>query len=226
MTRKSYVSRIFGSSPIKPIQRHMEKVHECADQLCLFFQAVLRDNWEEAERIQQRISEIENEADDIKKDIRLSLPKGIFMPVSRIDLLEMLRIQDSVANKAKDIAGLMLGRRMSLPKEIGKDVLEFVTRSVAATKQAQVAINELDELVETGFRGAEVSLVQAMIKELDAIEKDTDEKQVVLRANLFKIEDSLPPVRVVFLYKIIEWIGEIADLSQRVGSRLEYLLAH
>lgn len=207
------------------MQRHMGKVSECAQQLGGFFEAVFREDWGRAESVQGRISALENEADEIKKDIRLHLPKSIFMPVSRVDLLEMLRIQDLVANKVKDIAGLMLGRRMAFPKEMQKDVLDFVRRSVDATTQAQIAINELDELIETGFRGAEVSLVQSMIKELDGIEKDTDEKQITLRAQLYKVEDSLSPVKVIFLYRVIEWIGEIADLSQRVGSRLEYLLA-
>ncbi|MDH3281166.1 MAG: TIGR00153 family protein, partial [Gammaproteobacteria bacterium] len=152
MARKSYVSRIFGSSPIAPMQRHMGKVSECAQQLGGFFEAVFREDWGRAESVQGRISALENEADEIKKDIRLHLPKSIFMPVSRVDLLEMLRIQDLVANKVKDIAGLMLGRRMAFPKEMQKDVLDFVRRSVDATTQAQIAINELDELIETGFR--------------------------------------------------------------------------
>ena len=64
-----------------------------------------------------------------------------------------------------------------------------------------------------------------MIKELDAIESDTDKIEVKVRAALFKIEDDLPPVQVMFLYRTIDWIGELADLSQRVGSRLELLLA-
>ncbi len=225
MVTRSYVSKIFGSSPVKPMQQHMEKVTECVMQLPQFFQAVIEGDWKQAGAAQKRISRHENEADDIKREIRLHLPKGIFMPVSRIDLLEMLRIQDLIANKTKDIAGLMVGRHMVIPPEISKEMLEFVNRSVEAAQQARTAINELDELFETGFRGAEVDLVQSMIKSLDAIEKKNDEQQVRIRAHLFAIEDDLPPVKVMFLYKIIDWVGDVADLAQRVGSRLEYLLA-
>jgi len=194
-------------------------------QLKPFFKAIISNDWSVAENLQETIRQFENEADDLKKEIRLHLPTGIFMPVSRIDLLEMLRIQDLVANKAKDIAGLMLGRRMELPDEISGDMITFVDRCVDATAQARNAINELDELIETGFRGAEVELVQSMIKKLDSIENETDEIQIRLRARLFGLEDRLPAVQVMFLYQVIDWIGEIADLSQRVGSRLEYLLA-
>lgn len=225
MVSGGYLSRIFSTTPVKPMQQHMDKVVACVSNLQPFFQAVVNEDWDKAAKIQQAIGDLENEADDIKRDIRLHLPKGIFMPVSRIDLLEMLRIQDTVANRAKDIAGLMLGRNMVIPHEISHQIVEFLNRSVDATHQARTAINELDELFETGFRGAEVELVESMIKKLDTLEKQTDDQQVQLRASLFALEETLNPVQVMFLYKIIDWIGDIADRAQRVGSRLEYLLA-
>jgi len=49
--------------------------------------------------------------------------------------------------------------------------------------------------------------------------------QIKLRSDLLAIENDLNPVDVMFLYQIIEWIGDLADLSERVGSRLEILLA-
>ncbi len=73
---------------------------------------------------------------------------------------------------------------------------------------------------------AEVDLVEAMIEELDKIETDTDDKQAALRAALFLIEDSLNPIDAVFMYKVIELTGEIADMAERVGRRLELLLSH
>lgn len=225
MSSHSYMSKIFGSSPVQPIQHHMSLVCECVEQLRPFFQQVSREHWDQAKQTLSQIRALENDADEAKKEIRLNLPKGIFMPVSRIDLLEMLRIQDLVANRAKDIAGLVCGREMIFPEQITELLSTFVDRSIAAAFQARKAINELDELVETGFRGAEVELVQSMIKKLDSIEKETDKIQVDLRHQVYKIEDDLPPVNVMFLYKVIEWIGEVADYAQRVGSRLEYLLA-
>ena len=49
---------------------------------------------------------------------------------------------------------------MAFPKDFGPLLKEFVERSIDASAQAQKAINELDELVETGFRGNEVQLVK------------------------------------------------------------------
>jgi uncharacterized protein Yka (UPF0111/DUF47 family) len=49
--------------------------------------------------------------------------------------------------------------------------------------------------------------------------------QVAVRSKLFELEKDLPPVDVMFIYRVIEWIGDLADLAQRVGSRLEIMLA-
>ncbi len=221
----SYMSGIFGSSPVTPMQQHMARVVACVCELVPLFNAVINEDWARVEQYQQKISALEAEADVLKKELRLHLPKGLFMPVSRQDLLEVLSMQDRIANKAKDIAGVILGRRMTLPDIIHEDYIRYVQRCVDACKQAQTAINQLDELVETGFSGHEIDLVIDMINKLDMIEGDTDTLEAEIRHKIFAIEKTLPPVDVMFLYKIIEWTGDVADRAQRVGSRLQLMLA-
>ena len=225
MAKGGYMGGIFGSSPVSPLQQHMSKVYACASELIPLFNAVINEDWDEVARLQTIISDLEKEADVLKKELRLNLPKGLFMPVSRQDLLEVLLMQDRVANQAKDIAGTILGRHMALPEIIHEDYIRFVTRCVAACKQARKAINELDELVETGFSGQEIQIVTDMITKLDDIESDTDNLQSAIRLKIFEIENDLPPIEVMFLYKIIEGTGEVADKSQGVGSRLQLMLA-
>jgi predicted phosphate transport protein (TIGR00153 family) len=148
------------------------------------------------------------------------------MPVPREDLLELLLVQDKIANRTKDVSGIVLGRKMRIPAEVADQFIEFVERNVDAAKQARKSVRELDELFTTGFRGAEVDLVSGLIEELDQIETDTDDKQAALRAAVFAIEDTLNPVDAVFIYKVIELTGEVADMAERVGRRLELLLSH
>ena len=225
MVAKNYMYRLFGHSPVKPLQTHMEKVVACSRELIPFFESVNQGDLVQAKIHQKNISKLEKEADKLKKDLRMHLPTGLMMPVSRTDLLEVLRLQDNIANKSKDIAGIMVGRKMLFPESMGTLLLEYLQRCVDAAEQALVTVNELDELVETGFGGSEVELVQSMLKKLDKIESETDKIQIKARATLFKIEKDLPPVDVMFLYRIIEWVGELADVSQRVGSRLQMMLA-
>ena len=217
---------MFARSPIRPLERHMDKANQCAELLRPFFKAALKKDWDAALDIQQQICEREHEADALKNDLRLHLPKGLFLPVSRSDLLELLSKQDHIANQAKDIAGLILGRKMTIPDTMQDNFVAYINRCVDASNQATKAINELDELLETGFRGKEVTLVADMIQTLDGIETETDEQQIQLRQQLFDLEQSLPPVEVMFLYKIIDWIGCVADTAHQTGGRLLILLAH
>lgn len=216
---------LFAKSPITPLQKHITKVHETCELLVPFFTATAEQDWDKAEKIRVQISQCERDADILKREIRLKLPRGIFMPVDRTDMLDLLTQQDKIANRAKDIAGRVIGRNLLLPVEITEDFMLYLKRCIDATAQAKKAINELDELLETGFRGREVNLVENMINELDAIEEDTDTMQRVLRQKLRKIENNYNPIDVMFLYKILEWVGGLADQAETVGARLELMLA-
>ncbi|MEJ2128702.1 MAG: TIGR00153 family protein [Woeseiaceae bacterium] len=220
------LANIFGSSPVRPLEKHIGIAYLCAKQLNSFFAAAISGDWDTASEVRDEIGRLEHEADDLKKEIRLNLPKSLFMPVPREDLLELLLVQDKIANRTRDVSGIVMGRKMVIPEAIAEQFQEFVGRNVDAAKQARKSVRELDELFTAGFRGAEVELVAGLIEELDQIETDTDDKQAALRWAVFAIEDDLKPVDAIFLYKVIELTGEIADMAERVGRRLELLLAH
>ncbi|MDH3645248.1 MAG: TIGR00153 family protein [Gammaproteobacteria bacterium] len=217
---------MFGSSPVQPLEKHVDIAYRCTKELVAFFEAVIAGDWNKAAEFRNAIDAYEHEADDLKKEIRLHLPKSLFMPVPREDLLELLLVQDKMANRTKDVSGLVMGRKLQIPAPIAQDFLAFVRRNVDAAKKARKSVRELDELFTTGFRGAEAALVESLIEELDNIETDTDNLQAKLRGQLFEIEATLDPVSIIFLYRVIELTGEIADMAERVGRRLELLLSH
>ena len=224
MARNSILG-VFAKSPIKPLEKHIRLVVKCSNQLIPFFSACSEQDWTKAAKVRRKLSKLEQDADALKRQLRLELPGGLFMPVDRADLLELLTQQDKIANKAKDIAGRILGRKLEIPESLQVQFNAYLARCIEATEKAAEAINELDDLLETGFRGREVELVEKMINQLDAIEDDTDTMQINLRKDLLALESELNPVDVMFLYQIIDWVGDLADLAERVGARLEILLA-
>ncbi len=216
---------IFGASPVRPLEQHMDIVYRCAKKLRPFINAVIKRDLKRMAEVRAQIEVLENEADDLKKRIRLNMPKSLFMPVPREDLLELLLVQDKIANRTRDVSGIIVGRKMKIPKEIASSYGEFVGCNIDAVKQARKSVRELDELFTAGFKGAEVKLVGELIEELDRLETLTDAQQTELRAEVFEIEKSLDPIDAVFLYRVIELTGEIADMAERVGRRLELLLS-
>ena len=134
------LGNIFGSSPIEPLEKHVDLAYQATKVQNTFFDAVVKNNWEEATSAHQKIIEYEQNADELKKEIRLHLPRNLFMPVPREDVLELLLVQDRMANRARDVAGLVLGRSMAIPEPIAEEFLEFVRRNVDAAKQARKSV--------------------------------------------------------------------------------------
>ena len=58
-----------------------------------------------------------------------------------------------------------------------------------------------------------------------ALEDDTDQLQIVLRREMLAIEHQYSPIDIMVLYKIVESVGVLADQAQRIGSRIELMLA-
>lgn len=216
---------LFAQSPLKPLQKHSKKVTECCSLLIPFFEASFQNDWEKAEEIRRKITDLEHRADSLKREIRLKSPRGLFMPVDRTDLLELVTQLDKLANFAKDISGRVIGRQLIIPTEIQPAFIRFLSRSLDSTAHVGKVIDEMDHLLETGFRGRELTFVNNMILELDIIEDDTDQLQIVLRKEMLSIEDKYSPIDVMILYKIVEWVGVLADQAQRIGSRIELMLA-
>lgn len=226
MSSTSPFGNLFGKSPLKAMQRHMRVVLECAHEIPALLEALAAGDQEGVMSTKNKIFEREAEADRIKNEMRGALPRSLFMPVDRRDLLEILQMQDSIADTAQDIAGLLVERRMEIPECIREPLLTLSHRCIDACDQSAKIIEELDELLAMGFRGREVSRVEEMVGELNRIEDDTDELGILLARNLFEHEDEIKPVSVMMWYRLIEWIGDLADYAEKVGDRLRLLIAH
>ena len=219
------IMSLFGKSPFKSLQLHMRAVNGCVAEVPALFQAVIDGDSSKLEEQKNRIFEHEQKADEIKNELRDHLPRSMFLPVDRRDLLEVLGMQDSIADTAQDIAGLLVERNMEVPQGMAEPLMKLVGRCLDACEHAGRIIEEMDELVEMGFRGAEAEQVEKMVADLNGIEEETDQMGMELTRTLFSQEDAMKPVSVWFWYQLIQWIGDLGDYAEKVGDRLRLLLA-
>lgn len=220
----SLMGNLFGKSPIRPMQQHMQASLACAREVLPLFEAMAAGNVSDLNSHREKIERLEHEADRIKNEIRSHLPKRMMLAIERRDMLEILDFQDSIADVAQDIAELVEIRSMTIPESLVDPMLDLVRRSIAACEAAGRIIDELDELVETGFRGREVARVEEMIDELSRIETDTDDLTERVQRKLFALESELG-VGIVFWNQIVGWVSNLADYAERVGNRLRLLIA-
>jgi predicted phosphate transport protein (TIGR00153 family) len=219
------IASLLGRSPFKPMQAHMRIVNECTAHVPALFEALIAGDQAEVVKVKDLIFAKEQEADDLEHELRASLPKSLFLPVDRRDLLDLLNMQDSMANTAQDIAGLMIERDMTVPEGMAESLRELVQRCVDACDLATKIIEEMDELIQAGFGGREAASVLDMVEQLSAIEDETDEMGVKLTQILFAKEDEMKPVSVIFWYQMIQWIGDMADYAEKAGDRMRLLIA-
>ncbi len=219
------IASLLGKSPFKPMQAHMRIANECVSHVPALFEALIAGDQAEVVKVKDLIFAKEQEADDLNNELRARLPKSLFMPVDRRDLLELLDVQDSMADTAQDIAGLLIERDMTVPEGMAEPLRELVQRCVDTCNLATKIIEEMDELIEAGFSGREASRVFDMADQLNLIEDETDELGVKLTQVLFSKEDEMKPVSVMFWYQMIQWIGDLADYAEKVGDRMRLLIA-
>jgi len=225
MRKKLDISSLFGKSPFKALQAHMGIVKECVFEIPALFNALVAGDQNALKLQQEKVFAKEEEADLLLDELRMHLPRSLFMAVDRRDLLDLLDLQDNIADTAQDIAGLMIERDMSVPEEMVKPLLELVQRCVDAAIFAATIVERIDDLLETGFRGREATKVGEMVEELGRIESETDVMGQNLARLLFKNEDKMKPVSVIFWYQMIQWIGDLGDDAEAVGKQMRLLIA-
>ena len=219
------IASIFAKSPFKPLREHMDKVVESVVPLNDFFEALFQEDYSKVEKIQQQVIQAEKEADSIKNEVRNHLPRNIFMPINRRDLLEMLDMQDSIADVAQDIVILLNIRRMNLTKELSQNVINFVKKSQDVCYLARALTQEFGDVIESGFGRHEIKKLLGMIDNVSIAETEADNLEDALVHRLYEVEEKMNSVDAVFWYKIFELIGDIADFSKKTGNRLRLMIA-
>lgn len=220
----SVIGNLFGRSPIRPMQTHMKAAAECARAVLPVLDAMANEDMAALDRARATVDDLEHRADELKHEIRSHLPKRLLMAIERRDMLEILDYQDSIADVTQDVAELAALRHMKTPETLKRPLLALAEAALAACAQSESVINELDELVETGFGRHEVARVEIMIERLNDLESLADDRGEEALRMLFSIEDEIG-VGAYYWYEIIQWIGDIADYAERAGNRIRLLIA-
>ena len=216
---------LFAKSPFGPTQAHLKKAIECAQQLRPLFEAVFAEEQYEIQQVVDRIDELEHQTDQLKNEIRDHLPKSLFLPVDRRDLLELIHMQDSIADSTQETAGILTLKKLQLPDTLKPDVLNLINEILVTCDMAMAIGSELDELTESSFGGPEAEKVLEMINQLDDAETKSDVIGVRLARQLFALEDQMSPVDIMLWYQIFYTAGQVANYAERMGNRLRLLIA-
>ncbi|MFY7843008.1 MAG: TIGR00153 family protein [Rhabdochlamydiaceae bacterium] len=218
------IARLFGKSPFATLLTHMNKVGNCIEKLTKMIEVVSKQETDKIERLAQEISSLEHEADINKNDIRNHLPKSIFLPIDRGHFLEILSLQDAIADKAEEVSHLFLLKPLDLHKHISIDYQTLYAKNASVYWDAKQVIAEIDELLESSFGGIEAEKVKAMVENIAYKEHEASLFRHKCLQYLFSEGDNLSS-SIFFLHlKLIEEISQIAQLSEKLANRIRMVL--
>jgi uncharacterized protein len=213
----SIIQEMFGRSPFSALIQHTRKVHECAKQVKPLLEACIRADHDEVHRLQDAVSKLEYEADQIKNEIREHLPRRYFLPVERGDLNRFLHSQDEIADHAQDFAVILLIRKTRIHPSLVAEFKAFVDQILAVSDNLMTAAEEMDELVEASFGGAEAQEVLRKVAGLNEGEWKADRMQRKLSQHIYEIEKELDPITIIFYEKMLSALSGIANAAENTG---------
>lgn len=220
------IARLFGKSPFAPLQTHMNKVASCVNELPTLFKAFLEQNQKDLQIITDKIEKLKQDANLTKNDIRTHLPKSLFLPLDRGALLEILSLQDALADQAEEIGrnSCMLPLPLILLPEIRENFTILCEKNIEAFRLAWQVIKELEDLLECSFGGIEAEKVKGMVEHIALCERETAQFENRLIKTLYSKGEHLPYPAFHLALILIKEIGNLSHLSEKLGNRIRMLL--
>ena len=218
------MARLFGRSPFVPLQLHLDKVGDCVEAVFALLERIREGDVSNVDETAREISKLEHKADLVKNDIRNSLPRGLFLAIDRSQLLEILGLQDSIADKAEDIGILMSLRSAKMLDSLVEPFGEYIKGNKDAFHKARDVMRELDALIESGFGGVEATRVVEMVDAVAEAEHNCDIMQRKLMKQVLDHEDELSVGNFFVWQRLLHEIAGISNYSEKLANRIRMLL--
>ena len=218
------MARLFGRSPFVPLQLHLDKVADCVEAVFSLLERIREGEDSNVEETAREISKLEHKADLVKNDIRNNLPRGLFLAIDRSQLLEILGLQDSIADKAEDIGILMSLRSAKMLDPLVEPFGEYIKGNKDAFHKARDVMRELDALIESGFGGVEATRVVQMVDAVAEAEHNCDIMQRKLMKLVLDHEDELSVGSFFVWQRLLHEIAGISNYSEKLANRIRMLL--
>ncbi len=169
---------------------------------------------QESERFEnqyKKITKLESEADELRRNIKHKLYSNMLIPESRGDVLGLLETLDDVVDTAEKVIEQFSIEKPDIPEFLHKDFLSL----------AELSAKAVDELVK-GARSffKEINLVNDFVNKVHYYEHEADDVEEVLKRNVFESKEIKKFSRKVHLRYFAEKISLVSDVAESVAERL------
>ncbi|MHA1650878.1 MAG: DUF47 domain-containing protein, partial [Candidatus Helarchaeota archaeon] len=158
----------------------------------------------------KKVNQIENECDNLRREIMNSLTQGELSPQVRNDLAHLINRLDNVANSANAAARRLGILHPNLLNQIYDLLMEMIDKTILC---AEI----LRDAIEIEIEGA-IEEVDKSITKINRIEHEVDHIHYKILEELTKLEyKDLSPFIALNIYELIESIEQISDYCEHTA---------
>jgi len=213
----SKIGGFFGRSALGPLAEQMIKARETVDQLPALFEAMFKGDRDKLRAVVSEIDKLEGQTDDIKDEIRGQLSRSMFSSVERGDILALTKVLDTVSDRCNELAKFVSLRPTAVPAILQPKIKDLVDIIVKTVDSLDFAIDTMHELEEKQALKHDMPRVEEMLRQVAVDEHSADRCEAQALVQLFEHEKEIDPVSVIFLLRIIEATGRVADAAENVS---------
>jgi len=112
-------------------------------------------------------------------------------------------------------------------KTLQKCLIVFIEHAklvVKTVKAMEDAVENIQDLVETGFVKREREQTKEFVHKVHDYEWKADQKKYEMTKGIYKLEKKLDPMDMYHLLKIADWVDDIADHAENVADWLRAMI--
>ncbi len=210
----------FGKESVveKHSQKHMELVYECIQKFKEVMACFYKNEFDKMDEKVKAVSELEHNADIIRRQMEIEFLEGAFLPFDREDRIILAELVDGVADMAQEAAYEICLSRIRFPPELEKDFKEFIKEICDSVSALKECIEKLD-----------VDLGEAMAKahEVEEIEDQADVIERRIRKKLYQLyrDEKIGILTLIELKHIVKRLGNIVDRAENASDRVPIIAA-
>ena len=142
------------------------------------------------------------------------------MPIDRGEVLEILSLQDSLADTAEDVCKVLTIRKLPFPDDIRADFDKFLELNINACSICVTIIGQLDELIEAGFGGTEAERIRGLAKDVAFAEHQADVVQMSMLKKLYNHDTDFSIGEFHLWMRFTRTLGRLSNISENLADRV------
>ncbi|MCH9612079.1 MAG: hypothetical protein S4CHLAM102_05620 [Chlamydiia bacterium] len=207
--------KLLGRSPLKDLILHIDQVSLCMKKLEETFNCFLEQKTDQLAGLAEEVSHHEHQADHVKNDMRKKAVRRGFGAMSQMQVLEVLRQQDRIADQCEMIATVLATEQLKPIPELSELASKLFAINHEAFLITQKIVLELETLLEATFGGAEAMVVKDLTYQASVVEHRSDLCRREFLVEFFKRADELPNSTFYLWVQLIDHIAALSHICEK-----------